>query len=53
MSLGEGSLPRLWGASTVLCAVLSGNSVCQEIAVATPLELPLSAAPPVNPKLVN
>jgi hypothetical protein len=34
-------LSEVWGASKVLSLILAGNSVCQEIAVATPLELPM------------
>ena len=39
-------LAAVWGATAVLCSVLWRNSVCQEIAVATPVQLPTSEAPP-------
>eukprot|EP00960_Hanusia_phi_P015169 447978-Hanusia_phi.AAC.1 len=43
---GDAYTTRVWGAAHVLMSVLLGNSVCQEIAAATPLELPMSSAPP-------
>ncbi|EKX34128.1 hypothetical protein GUITHDRAFT_147436 [Guillardia theta CCMP2712] len=43
---GDVRTTRVWGAAHVLMSVLLGNSVCQEIAAATPLELPMSSAPP-------
>ena len=39
-------LTEVWGAATVLSYILEGNAVCQEIAVATPMELPMSEKPP-------
>ena len=37
---------QVCGAARVLAHVLAGNAVCQEIAVATPLELHTTEAPP-------
>jgi len=37
---------QVWGAAQVLSLILDNNGVCQEIAVATPLELPMSDKPP-------
>lgn len=39
------ALTKVWGAATVLGLILHNNSVCQEIAVASPLELPSAGAP--------
>eukprot|EP00286_Rhodomonas_abbreviata_P027194 CAMPEP_0181303742 /NCGR_PEP_ID=MMETSP1101-20121128/8733_1 /TAXON_ID=46948 /ORGANISM="Rhodomonas abbreviata, Strain Caron Lab Isolate" /LENGTH=680 /DNA_ID=CAMNT_0023409361 /DNA_START=100 /DNA_END=2139 /DNA_ORIENTATION=+ len=39
------ALTNVWGGATVLGLMLHANSVCQEIAAASPLELPSSGAP--------
>ncbi len=42
---------QVWGAAQVLSMILDNNGVCQEIGVATPLELPMSDKPPEQVRL--